>query len=64
MRGLAEDFQPVESASLGKIPYDVGPGLDITGMKVLGPQRFLVVHASRAPLVFSADGKVVALPME
>ena len=62
-----EDFTPVEFASLGKLPYsdryDVGMGPGITGMMVLGPQRFLVVHASEAPRVY-ADGEVVALPME
>lgn len=63
-----EDGKPVELVSLGKLSYaqeanaiGVAPG--ITGMRALGPNRFLLVHESGAPLVY-ADGKVVALPME
>ncbi|MDC0709084.1 hypothetical protein POL68_11480 [Stigmatella sp. ncwal1] len=63
-----EEGKPVELSALGQLPYaqepnaiGVSPGM--IRLEVIGPERLLLVHESRAPFVY-ADGKLVTLSLE
>ncbi|WP_232293447.1 hypothetical protein [Stigmatella aurantiaca] len=63
-----EEGKPVELVSLGELPYaqepnaiGVAPG--VTRLESLGSGRLLLVHESRAPIVYT-EGKLVTLSLE